>query len=99
TGQISIDLYSTTPITDAEAGSIVNITFHLVPGADTAATKVQLVSAVTPQNRWFGTEVADGPGQLVLSPGVDEITIQTGGPPGFGSPIGTHPWDHLKRRT
>jgi uncharacterized delta-60 repeat protein len=99
TGQIGIDLYSTTPITDAEAGSLVNITFHLLPGANTAATKVQLVSAVTPQNRWFGTEVADGQGQLVLSPGVDEITIQTGVHPVFRSPIVTHPWDHLKGRT
>jgi hypothetical protein len=78
TGQIAIDLYSTTPITEAEAGSLVNITFHLLPEADTPATVVQLASSVRPDGHWFVTEVADGEGQFVLGPGVDRLVIRTG---------------------
>jgi hypothetical protein len=32
TGQIGITLYSTTAITATQAGSLVNIAFHVVPG-------------------------------------------------------------------
>src|SRR5262249_41576173 len=38
TGQIGIDLYSTTPITAMQAGSLVNIVFHVAPGAAASAT-------------------------------------------------------------
>jgi N-acetylneuraminic acid mutarotase len=78
TGQIGIDLYSTTPISLAQAGSLVNITFHVLPKASVPATTVHLVSAVAPEGRWFSTEVADGEGQFVLSPGPDGLVIQTG---------------------
>jgi N-acetylneuraminic acid mutarotase len=78
TGQIGIDLYSTTAISAAQAGSLVNIAFHVVPGAAVPATSVQLVSAVTPNGRYFSTEVADDQGQYVLSPGVDQLIIQNG---------------------
>jgi hypothetical protein len=78
TGQIGIDLYSTIPITAMQAGSLVNINFHVVPGLAVPATAVQLVSAVTPNGRSFSTEVADDQGQYVLSPGLDRLVIQTG---------------------
>jgi hypothetical protein len=78
TGQIAIDLYSTTPITQSLGGSLVNIAFHLTPGVTVPATAVQLVNAVTPQGHWFSTEVADGQSKFVLSPGVDQLMIQTG---------------------
>jgi hypothetical protein len=78
TGQIGIDLYSTTAITARQAGSLVNIVFHILPEASVSATTVQLVSAVAPEGRWFSTEVADGEGQFVLSPGLDQLVIQTG---------------------
>jgi hypothetical protein len=80
TGQIAIDLYSTTPINDARAGSLVNIAFHLVPGAHVLATSLQLVSSVTPQGHRFSTEVSDDESQFVLSPGLDRLVIQTGVP-------------------
>ena len=32
TGQIGIEIYSMTPITATQAGSLVNITFHVLPG-------------------------------------------------------------------
>jgi hypothetical protein len=78
TGQIGIDLYSTTPIAATQAGSLVNIVFHVVPGAGVPATAVQLVSSVTPNGRYFGTEVADDQGQYVLSPGKDRLVVETG---------------------
>jgi N-acetylneuraminic acid mutarotase len=74
TGQIAIDLYSTTPITEALGGSLVNINFHMLPGAHAAAV-VQLASSVTPLRQAFQTEVADESGQLVLSTGVDGLLI------------------------
>jgi hypothetical protein len=76
TGQIAIDLYSTTPISEVQAGSLVDIAFHTAPGANASATAVQLASAVTPLGRWYSTEVADGDGKLVLSHGVDRVLIQ-----------------------
>jgi hypothetical protein len=78
TGQIGIDLYSTTAISRAQAGSLVNIAFHVVPGASVPATAVQLVNSVAPSGRHFTTEVADDQGQYVLSPGLDRLVIQTG---------------------
>jgi hypothetical protein len=78
TGQIGIDLYSTTPIDAAQAGSLVNIAFHVLPGLAVPATAVQLVSAVTPSGRSFSTEVADDQGQYALSPGVDRLMVETG---------------------
>jgi hypothetical protein len=56
----------------------VNIVFHVLPEAHVSATTVQLVSAVAPEGRWFGTEVADGEGQFVLSSGLDQLVIQSG---------------------
>jgi len=78
TGQIGIDLFSTTAITATQAGSLVNIAFHIMPGAYVPATAVQLVNGVTPNGHWFSTEVADGEGKFVLSPGMDRLMIQTG---------------------
>jgi autotransporter-associated beta strand protein len=80
TGQIAIDLYSTTAITQAQAGTLVNIAFHTAPGAYVPATAVQLVDSVTPQGHWFSTEVVDAEDKFVLSPGVDRIMIPTGAP-------------------
>jgi hypothetical protein len=78
TGQIGIDVYSTTPISGAQAGSLVNIAFHVLPGAAVPATAVQLVNSVAPKGRYFSTEVADDQGQYVLSPGMDRLVIETG---------------------
>jgi fibronectin-binding autotransporter adhesin len=88
TGQIGIDLYSTTAITATQAGSLVDIAFHVVPGATVPATAVQLASAVTPNGRFFSTEVADDQGQYVLSPGIDRLTVETNvGPVSAATPV------------
>jgi N-acetylneuraminic acid mutarotase len=78
TGQIGIDLYSTTPITATQAGSLVNITFHIVPGASIPATAVQLVNSASPNGQTFSMELADDQGQYVLSPGLDRLVIRMG---------------------
>jgi hypothetical protein len=71
TGQIGIQLYSATPITVNELGSLVNIAFHVLPGAMVPSTFVQLVDTVTPDGQWFGTGVADSQGAMILSSGVN----------------------------
>ena len=77
TGQIGIQLYSLTAITSAKAGSLVNITFHVVPGATVPATAVQLVDAVTPHGQSFGTVLADAQAAMILSPGVNRLEVMT----------------------
>jgi len=78
TGQIGIDLYSTTAITATQGGSLVNMTFHIVPGALVPTTAVQLVHGVTPNGHWFTTQIADSEGQFVLTRGLDRLVIDTG---------------------
>jgi hypothetical protein len=80
TGQIGIQIYSPTPITATQAGSLVNIAFHVLPGEPTGVnprvtSSVQLVNTVTPNGQWFGTSVADAQGAMILSPGVDTVGI------------------------
>ena len=85
TGQIGIQLYSLTPITATQAGSLVNIAFHILPGATVPSTPVQLVNMATPIGQWFGTGVADSQGGMILSPGVDQLALPTGS--FFGSSV------------
>jgi hypothetical protein len=76
TGKIGIDLYSTTPIAAAQAGSLVNIVFHVLPGASAAATSVRLVSSAMAGGQQFRTQVDDDQGQLVVSTGTDSLVMQ-----------------------
>jgi hypothetical protein len=84
TGQIGIELYSLTPITQAEAGSLVNITFRVVDGEPSgvsrrsAATRVQLVSSVIANGQQFATQVDDAEGQYVLSAGTSSVVWEEG---------------------
>jgi hypothetical protein len=78
TGQIGIDLFSTTAITATQAGSLVNIAFHVLPGKSVPSTAVQLGASVVPSGQQFSTQVDDSEGQLVLSPGMVTLTVQTG---------------------
>ncbi len=79
TGQIGIEIYSLTPITAGQAGSLVNIAFHSEVGASNVAlSSVQLVNAVSPGGISFATIVADSQGGLILSPGQNQIVIQNG---------------------
>ena len=80
TGQIGINIFNLegTPITATQAGSLVNIDFHVVPGAAVPVTAVQLVNQVTANGRRFITEVDDDQGPLTLSPGVDRVDVAVG---------------------
>jgi hypothetical protein len=80
TGQIGINLFNLegTPITSTQAGTLVNIDFHVVPGAAVAATSVQLVSQATPNGQRIVTEVDDDQGPLTLSTGVDRVEVAVG---------------------
>jgi hypothetical protein len=72
TGEIAITLYSTTPVSANNAGSLVNIAFHINPAADAVRVadfrlgSVQLVSSVTANGEQFTTQVDDAQGQYVL---------------------------------
>jgi hypothetical protein len=77
TGRIAITLFSTTPFTDSRAGSLVNITFHVLgkqwTGAGTPRNStVVLVHSVVLEGQEFTTQVDDAQGQLVLTLGVDQ---------------------------
>ncbi len=77
-GQIGIEVFSQTPLTVSQAGSLVNLAFHVVPGnvrPETAWTAVRLVNAVAPTGQSFGTELADSHGPMILSPGLDVLVV------------------------
>jgi hypothetical protein len=80
TGQIGIEIFSTTALTGAQAGSLVNIAFHSAGTgrgevARAAATEVHLVSMVMPNGQQFETQLDDAQGALVISPGMDHALI------------------------
>jgi N-acetylneuraminic acid mutarotase len=67
TGQIGITLYSLTPITSNQAGSLVTIAFHASPGA-VDARSIQLVGSVDPNGQGsYVTSVADTNGAMILA--------------------------------
>jgi hypothetical protein len=67
TGQIGIDLYSTSPIQSAAGGSLVTLALHVREGAPAGTTALSLVPQVSPTgNHVYDTEVADAQGAFVL---------------------------------
>ncbi len=67
TGQIGIDLSSSTPIATDIGGSLVTIDFHALNGAPTGMTPINLTDSVTPDGiHTFETQLADGLGLLTL---------------------------------
>jgi N-acetylneuraminic acid mutarotase len=90
TGQIAIELFSMTPIATDQAGSLVNIAFHVLPTASVPVTAVQLVNSVTVNGQGFNTEVADDQGQFTLSPGIDRLETRIGSPT-WPRRLGTRP--------
>ncbi len=78
TGQIGITLYSSVPITSPQAGSLVNIAFHTVPGALVSTTSVLLVDSTTPNGQRFDTALLDAQGGLMTSVAVERLKVTTG---------------------
>jgi autotransporter-associated beta strand protein len=66
-GRIAITLYSTTPISTDQPGSLVQIAFHRLSGAAQSAS-VQLVNSVTIGGQEFVTQIDDDQGRFILSP-------------------------------
>ncbi len=71
TGQISIQLYSQTPITTDQAGSLVNMAFHVK--SDTSLSEATTVQLLKSQ-----TVLADSQAAMILSPGLDWTSVLTG---------------------
>ncbi len=70
TGQITIQLYSQTPIVSDGAGSLVNLAFHVNPDTILSqATTVQLLQSQT--------VLADSQTAMILSPGLDWTSVLT----------------------
>jgi hypothetical protein len=69
TGQISIQLYSQTPISIDQAGSLVNIAFHAKASAGLMGTTVHLIESKT--------VLADAQAAMTLSPGLDWTSVLT----------------------
>ncbi len=73
TGQIGIQLYSSTPIASNDAGSLVNIVFHLLASSDRPTgttpvlptTTVRLVNSASPDGQYFDTGLADSQSGMI----------------------------------
>ena len=80
TGQIAIDLYSTTPITNTAGGSLVTIDFHTLGTAAAGATPINLAASVDPSGtEVFQTELADNQGLLTLHAALTNAGCEPGG--------------------
>ena len=70
-GQITIQLYSQTPVESDQAGSLVNVAFHVKSDTNLPqATTVQLLKSQT--------VLADSQAAMILSPGLDWTSVLTG---------------------
>jgi YDG domain len=86
TGQIGIQLYSSTPIATNQGGSLVNIIFHPLAASERrgvnspvpATTTVQLVNSATPNGQHFDTGLTDSQSGMILSPGINQVEVPTG---------------------
>src|SRR4051812_26701573 len=79
TGQLAIDVVSATPLTTQQAGSLVTIDFHVLPGAVVGVTPIQLVESVNPNGgHVFATEVSDGLGAYTLTPAPGRVGTSGG---------------------
>jgi hypothetical protein len=77
-GRIAITLYSTTPIATDQAGSLVQIAFHPRSGVMSTESTVRLVNSVEIGGQQFVTQLDDARGGLLLTPGVDSLTLPLG---------------------
>jgi hypothetical protein len=67
TGEIGIDLFSSTPIQTADSGSLVTIALHVRDNAPAGPVGLELVNQVNPAGfRAFTTTVADALGAFVI---------------------------------
>ena len=68
TGEIGIDLFSTTPIESTAGGSLVTVTLHVLETGGGGSSGLKLVTRVNPTGqRVYTTEVTDAQGAWVLT--------------------------------
>ncbi len=103
-GQIGITIFSLTPITDTNGGSLVHIAFQIAQGEPRGVsppvqptTLIQLVTTAMPLGERFTTMVADSQGAMVLSPGANQIPVSTIVGYDFGCDVSVQPASHLMR--
>ena len=81
TGQIGVDLFSTTPILTTAGGSLVTISLHVRDAAPAGATALSVVTDVSPTGQHvFHTEVADRQGAFVLHATTTAEGLEPGAP-------------------
>jgi hypothetical protein len=82
TGQIGIDLYSTTPITNPAGGSLVVIALQVRDNAPVGATALTLVPWVDPSGgmRVFQTQLSGPEGEFILHQSVTPSGVEPGEP-------------------
>ena len=81
TGQIGIDLFSTTPMQTTAGGTLVTIALHVRENAPAGSTGINLVPSVNPTgSRSFVTTVSDAQGGMVLHTAETALGIMPGAP-------------------
>ena len=81
TGQIGIDLFSSTPLQTAAGGTLAWITFHVRENAPVGSTGINLVQSVNPTgSRSFVTTVSDVHGGMVLHTAETALGAMPGAP-------------------
>jgi hypothetical protein len=69
TGELGIDLFSSTPLLSRAGGSLVLVTFHVREGAEVGSAAINLVPQVNPTGRLaFQTHAADMVSPYILYP-------------------------------
>jgi hypothetical protein len=69
TGEVGINLFSTTPLAMTSGGSLVTLAFHVQPSATLGATSIHLTDAVNPSGSLVvRTSLDDAQGGLTLHP-------------------------------
>jgi len=78
TGTIAIEMFGQNALTSAQAGSLITIGFHVLPGTTVTATAVQLADSVQAGGTYYSTILADSQSGWILSPGMNRLAIPTG---------------------
>ncbi len=81
TGEIGIDIFSTSPIQTTLGGSLVTVSLHVRDTAPVGSTALTLVNQVNPTGqRLFTTTVSDGNGAFVLHTSMTALGSEPGEP-------------------
>ena len=74
-GTVVIELVGLAPLTDTDAGSLVTMNFHVLPGATSSTTSITLLNSARLGEQSYSTTLADDLGGWILSPGIDRVLL------------------------